>query len=862
MSSARALRFIVDASRRHAWSVALAALALTACGLLYASSHLGIDTDTDNLFSPSLQWRRNEIAFDKDFPQFNDVTVAVVRADTPEEAEETAARLAEVLSNDRAHFIDATAPALSPFFRRNGLLLMPVAELHRTLDSVYAEQPLIGPLAADPTARGLFGGIALMAEGVRVAHADLSAYASGLEAVRRSLDAAADGHPVPLSWQRLIGPDSSAQGDALQFLVMHPVLERDSLQPGLAATRALVAAAARLPDVAAGRARVDYTGTVPLNDAQFGSLTDGMLASTLACVALLAVWLFLALRSLRLIVPILITLLVGLGLTAAFAALAVGRLNLISVAFAMLFVGLAIDFAIQFAVRLRDVNRREPALADALSQTAVEAGGQIAVAAAAIACGFLAFAPTAFVGVAELGIIAGAGMAIAFVCTVTLLPALLWIANPGDLGVELALPGGSAADRVIARRRRPLLAISAVLAILGIAAAVTLPFDNNPLNTKDPDVEPMKVLRSLMDQPATNPFTIDIVAHDLAAARTLQARLDALPEVASTLSGADFVPADQDEKLDDLAQSRDLLATSLAASSSNRPVTAADLRAALVAATQAIEAAAMPADAPLSGIGAALKRLASVPDPQLLATNAALVRFLPKALADLDDSLSAAQPIAAQDLPDDFRRDWFLPDGRVHIRVLPTAAAQSTAGLTQFVEAVQAVAPDAGGPAVTITAAAQTILQSFQQAAAFAIVAISAILLVVLRSLRDAALVMAALLLSALLTALFARAGGIALNYANIIALPLLLGVGVSFNVYFVMNWSGGMRRFLGSATARAILFSALTTGTAFGSLAASHDRGMSSMGMLLLLGLVGVLLSTFVFLPALLFTLTPPEKA
>jgi predicted exporter len=152
---------------------------------------------------------------------------------------------------------------------------------------------------------------------------------------------------------------------------------------------------------------------------------------------------------------------------------------------------------------------------------------------------------------------------------------------------------------------------------------------------------------------------------------------------------------------------------------------------------------------------------------------------------------------------------------------------------------------------------ADTVLTSFKQAAAYATLAITGVLIVALRRVRDTALVLVTLFMSALLTALLAHLSGMSLNFANIIALPLLLGVGVSFNVYFVMNWRGGQRRFMGSSTAHAILFSALTTGTAFGCLAIARHPGTASMGSLLLLSLFAVLLSTFVFLPALLYQLS-----
>ena len=131
--------------------------------------------------------------------------------------------------------------------------------------------------------------------------------------------------------------------------------------------------------------------------------------------------------------------------------------------------------------------------------------------------------------------------------------------------------------------------------------------------------------------------------------------------------------------------------------------------------------------------------------------------------------------------------------------------------------------------------------------------AIAVLLLAILRHPREVALVMAALLLSALLTVVLMVALGLSLNFANIIALPLLQGVGVSFNIYFVMNWRAGSQAFLGTATARAILFSALTTATAFGSLALSGHPGTASMGVLLLLSLACTLVVTLVFVPALL---------
>ncbi len=837
----------------------VAALVLAGCGLAYCAHHLSVDTDTSHLFAANLPWRQAQLAESKNFPQFDRLIVAVVRAKTPEEATETAAALNTALQADKADFHDSQYPAGNAFYTREGLLLLPTAKLAKLLNSIVAAQPFLGQLAADPSSRGLFNGIGLIAQGVALGQANLKPYDEALRGVQSALQNAADGHPEPLSWQALIGGDLG--GDA-EFVLAHPMLNQSSLTPGGVATAALKRIAAELPDVKAGRATVDYTGQIPLADEQFASLTQGLVAGSIISVLLISLWLFLALRSWRLILPILATLMLGLVYTISFAAIAISVMNLISVAFAILFIGLAVDFAIQFCVRLRDVRHGEPDLGLAITETATQAGGQIALAAAATACGFLAFAPTDFVGVAELGIIAGVGMLIAFICTITFLPALLRLLHPAAEAVTIGLPMAGLADASLRRHKRIVLIGAALLALAGIYSAVTLGFDANPLDTKDPQSESMVTLNRLLDNPATNPFYADALVADLPAARALSQKLNALPQVAGVISGATFVPDDQAPKLAMINQAQSIMAPTIQIQQSAKPVTADDIRLSMVAARDAIlkVKSQLPENSPVLGIADALTKLIGENDAQVMAMNAAITKFLPGELDRLNQSLTP-QPITLQSLPQPVARNWFLKNGEVRVEALPTAAAQTTAGLKQFSTAVLSVAPNAGGPAISTIATAGTILDSFREAALLASIAIAVILFVVFRNFRDMMLVLSTLALSGLLTALFAKLAGLEINYANIIALPLLLGVGVSFNVYFVMNFRAGMRNFLSSATARAVLFSALTTGTAFGTLAASHDRGTASMGYLLLLSLLAVLIATFVFLPALLYALQDARK-
>ena len=323
---------------------------------------------------------------------------------------------------------------------------------------------------------------------------------------------------------------------------------------------------------------------------------------------------------------------------------------------------------------------------------------------------------------------------------------------------------------------------------------------------------------------------------------------------------------DQARKLPIIADARSVLEPTLGASPPVAPITAGQIRMAAGLALANIEPALrkLPPAHPLARVAEDLRTLKDSSDAEsawklcddiALAANAALTRFLPEQLDRLRMALGA-RPVGRADIPPAIARDWLLPDGRARLQVVPK---QGTS-LEAFTAAVTAVAPMAGGSAVTIAATSETIVTAFRTAAIGAVVAILVILGVTLRRPLDVALVIAPLLLSALLTLYGAVLLRQSLNFANIIALPLLLGVGVSFNVYFVMNWRAGGGPPLGSATARAVMFSALTTATAFGSLALSGHPGTASMGVLLLISLGCTLVASLVFVPAILAVLGPPR--
>ena len=369
----------------------------------------------------------------------------------------------------------------------------------------------------------------------------------------------------------------------------------------------------------------------------------------------------------------------------------------------------------------------------------------------------------------------------------------------------------------------------------------------------------MQTITDLMKDPQTTPYIAEILAPSLDTAQALAAKLEPLPEVSMTITAASFVPAHQQEKLAILSDLGLLLGPSLTPATILPPPSEAETMAALAGCAMALQkfVAAHPGDTPTAQLAAALDTAGSRGPSIIPALQKALLSGLLHRI-ELLGQLLQAKELTLADLPEDLRASWVAPDGAARIEVFPKGDAHDPAVLKRFVEAVHRVAPQATGTPVTILEAGRLISSAFVEAGIIAVAAIAALLVVVLRRPRDIALVIAPLLLAALLTLAITVVAGIRLNYANIIALPLLLGIGVAFDIYFVMNWRAGLADHLQSSTARAVVFSALTTMCAFGSLALSPDPGEADMGLLLTISLACTVFCTLFVLPALL---GPPRR-
>ena len=213
----------------------------------------------------------------------------------------------------------------------------------------------------------------------------------------------------------------------------------------------------------------------------------------------------------------------------------------------------------------------------------------------------------------------------------------------------------------------------------------------------------------------------------------------------------------------------------------------------------------------------------------------------------------AAQTVTKDNLPQNLKGLWVTPDGRARVEVSPKGNVNDTEVLRKFASATLAVYPNAVGGPISILESGNTVVRAFLEAGIYALLSIAILLWIVLRRFGDVLLTLVPLLLAGVVTLEICVLIGMPLNFANIIALPLLLGVGVAFKIYYIMAWRSGHTNLLQSSLTRAVIWSALTTATAFGSLWLSQHPGTSTMGKLLALSLVCTLAAAVLFQPALM---------
>jgi hopanoid biosynthesis associated RND transporter like protein HpnN len=868
-------RWVYCVRENAALTIAVCAI-VTVVSVTASALWLGMNSNTMELFPEELSARRNHDAFVALFPDLENALLIVVDAETPEAARTSAERLSASLRADVANFEDVYEPGGGAFFERNALLYQSAEDLEEFGERLLEFQPIVGELERDGSIANLAALIRhgldrILSEERTAGEREAVLWSDILERVGRASVEVYQEHPVAVSWEALMLRGSAIEVVTRRIVLAHPVLDFAAPLPAAASLAAIRASAKELGLSPERGVRVRVTGNPALLDEETRSLVWDIGVSGLLCLVLVTAILLVALRSGRLALAVVMTLITGLLWTAGFAAVAVGDLNVISVAAGVLFLGLGVDFGIHFAMRYADLIRAGSEPGRALDDATRSVGAPLVLCTATTTIGFFAFLPTDYRGVAELGLITGVGLVIILFLTLTLLPALLAAVFEVDARRLSAgsLTFGDKPAALVARFAPAIRWTAFAAALAAVWLVPSLRFDANIVSMRDPSTESVQTFNDLLaDADRASPWYANSVAPTLAEADAVKREMRALGVASRSITLSDYIPENQSEKLEILADLAMMMDSGghATASGQGARLPVPDQIAALRGLRDVLEDAAPTSDSSMlrasildlqSKLDDFLARVDRSEDParSLALLEDVLLASLPVQIERLHEVLQASS-IGVADLPPRLVSRLLSPDGRARVQTFPSENLEDHAAFTHFVEAVQSVDANATGVAVNLVEFARTTQRAFRQALATAVVVVAAMLFFLWRRVVDVLLVLAPLFLAAVLTAAWMVLAELPLSFFNVVVIPLLLGAGVDSGIHLVGQARRGHTNrvdILGTTTARAVFFSALTTITSFGTLAFSSHVGLAGLGALLAFGMSLTVLCNLVVLPALL---------
>ncbi len=842
---------------------------LSILALQYTAKYLSINTDPAELVAPDAPFQKNRRNYEKAFSQDMHTLLLVVESDTPELTRAATKRLLRLLVANKDHFNSAYIPNDNEFFRQNGLLYLDTDELQTLSTNLSLAQPFIGRIAQEPNLTGFFSifeDALTSTDKSQVVPIDLT---SLIDKVARALHKTINGENALLSWESLIAEKTANVDNG--FIIVAPKFDFSQIRPAETAIETIRKAVAQIQDPNLPAVKVWVTGEVGLEDDELSGMSTGTFTASIFSIVLVLFILLVAYRSVLLTVATLMTLALGMVFCGAFAAFSVTELNLISVAFAVSNIGLGVEYAIHFCLRYRDNLTHHIHKELALRSTLTSTAPSLVLCAGTTSIGLYAFIPTDYKGVSELGLLAGTSLFICLLVTLIALPALLRIIPaPSKFPVQEESRNGftQLSEKLAAcplHYAKPIAIATFVLAVVSIVLTFNLKTDFNPINLRDPNTESVIAFKNLMKDKETTPMTLTVLAKDENNAKTLQQKLSALATVDKTVSLFDFEPGDQDSKLALIEEMGLMLGAQTqrlpALKTDGDPVPAINrlietIDTILPQKTEADERTALThfkkeLQDILIELDTRQQQGRSMFIEQIQTT---LLGTLPNVMNELSAGFNA-KPVTLNDLPIYIKDKWLSKNGSYRIQIFPKKDLNDLISLEEFITDVQSVAPDTTDLPIMYWESMKEVVAAFQQAIVIALVTIALLLFVIRRNIFDTVLVMTPLILAGLFTMASAVITDTPINFANIIALPLLLGLGVDNGIHMVEKLHHTLsekQNIYRSSTARAMFYGALTTASSFAGLAFSPHQGIASMGLIITMGIFWIMVCTFIILPAL----------
>ena len=875
-------------------AIVVVSLLLSLVSVLYTRHSMEYLTGRDDLMPKNRPFYLNNAAYNREFGAPDDIVVVIESGDR-EQAALFGERLEKALRKETGLFSDIFFPGGLPFFRKNGLLFMPLADIQTLKKNLLMAKPVLKALSAAPSVQTLFTFLTAEIDGWlagdRISAAEqarLARIVFMLEKLDVGFTSFSKGGMANLSLEGFFlgsgdGRESAfARAGKMQILTITPVRKVDSFVPAeeaIPTVRRELAALKKLPEFAGVTAGL--TGVPVLEHEEMTTSQRDITLATAVSLVLTVLLLLAAFRGLAAMLAAMISLGVAICLSFGFATLVVGHLNILSMVFAIMLIGIGIEYGIQVVLRYKEElalgTGREAAVGLGLNRNI----WAIVMAAATVAAAFLTFVATDFKGISELGIIAGGGVAICVLVTFTVLPALLVIMarrkQVGDAAPAAPCTAGQPASGVFRSRFKKLL-FGHPRAVLGITAALVLAsfypaarmgFDYNLMNLQARGLESVAYAYKLMRSSENSGYFAVTMADSVDDVRSLAKRLEALPEVDHVVSLLTFIPDRQQEKLAELADLRreleevkpvpyeeDLKVMEL-------PVVFETFRNSVEKLKTALSGAGQREAKPVGTFLATLDRFFSSLEKEKDRNAVGMLRdfqggmfaSLPGKIGMLKESLNAS-PVTKADIPEELRKRFVGKSGKYALQIAPKKEIFDREPLEAYLKAVRSVAPAAAGEPVMVYESMTIMRDSYKSAFIYAFIAIVLILLVAFRSILYAAIGLVPLVVGLLFMIAGMWICGISFNSANIIVLPLILGIAVDSGIYIINRFRREDEtavEVVTRSTGLGVVYNTLTIMASFGALMVAHHQGVFSIGAVMSLGMIACQFAFILVLPAIL---------
>ncbi len=883
---------------RNPRAILVVSLLLSVLSVLYTKHSMEYLTGRDDLMPKNRQFYLNNAAFNREFGEPDDI-VTVIESDDREQAALFGERLESALRKEKGEFSDVFFPGGLPFFRKNGLLFMPLADIKALKKNLLMAQPVLKALAVAPSVQTLFtfltSEIDAWLAGDRNSPGEVARLARitfMLEKLDMGFSSFGKGGISNLSLEGFFlgsgGEESAfARAGKMQILTVTPVKKEGSFVPAEEAipiVRREIDALKKLPQFKG--VTVGLTGVPVLEHEEMVTSQGDITKATVISLLLTVLLLLLAFRGLATMAAAMISLGVAISLSFGFATFAVGHLNILSMVFAIMLIGIGVEYGIQVVLRYKEELALGVAEEEAIGQGLNRNIWAIVMAAATVAAAFLTFVATDFKGISELGIIAGGGVAICVLVTFTVLPATLVLMARWRQGRGARLKvQGSSTPAPSARRQGPgssgrlftllfgypkiVLCLTTLLCLASLYPVSRIVFDYNLMNLQAKGLESVTYAYKLMRSSENSGYFAVIMANSVAEVREKTKRLEALPEVDHVVSLLTFVPDQQEEKLAELAELRRALDQVKPAPYEEDlkvmelPVVFENFRNSVEKLTKLLasekKAEAKPVGKFLVTLDSFFKNLEKEKDSNAVGMlrdfQGGMFASLPQKIGMLKDTLNAV-PVTQGDIPRELASRFVGKTGKFALQIAPKKEIFDRAPLEAYLKAVRSVAPTAAGEPVMVYESMTIMRESYQSAFIYAFLAIVAILLLAFRSVTYALIGLVPLVVGLLFMVAGMWLCGISFNSANIIVLPLILGIAVDSGIYIINRFrreDGSAVEVVTRSTGLGVIYNTLTIMASFGALMVAHHQGVFSIGAVMSLGMIACQFAFILVLPAIL---------